>query len=823
MCWVKQRSFAEKGRRGRRKFIESVVVKHTVSSKRMVDVYADMSTKELSDALKVDFNTVTDTLINLDKKNMDLIIDEKPLGQENVIKRPPVVAIMGHVDHGKTTLLDALRNSKITSGEFGGITQHIGAFSGNLTMHIICQERAKRSLLEHGVVVEDLGGDVQCVEISALLSKNLPALQDALLMQADMMDLKTTSTGLVEGVVIESSVSHGSSLCIGKVCTIIVSRGSLRKNAILVAGTSWCRVRTITDENGNPIDVAGPSVPALVSGWKEDLPSPGDYILEATSIDRAQKAIKYRAFKELKDKTVKDWKAIEVKRTMERSNYLVNRQKMLDKGYRYGSTIRRIVHKENRLEKPVEEELPKLNALTNAIIYMFNVQPSLNIRTLAERHAVRMEYYNIIYRLVESLKDELSSRLPSSIELELVAEGRVIKEFLISDRGRKKQPIAGILIEWGNFNRDSIYKFIRGSNVIYEGIIESMKQGMELVLNAKTNTEVGIALDNKDIRFKEDDRVEVYLKKEVPQLDSPALAFKMDQSLPSASRQVCTRSATKLIDSLIFGYLKRRQYHETIRSLLSESTVLKDESGRFHNGSEVYIHVNDTVYDRNLEQIVESYVESGRFDLPAEWIDFGVRLRQLTNEYSTMTSMKGRMSDNQMKLYGKRARARHNHNAHLSMSLNQGMSQCIPQDYGYNLANCSYGNNDVPYVTQLNDNVMSGIQSDSTSTTAIDKSSHSGQYVYHIQVMGFLLSNFEYIQVPPSSIQRNSGNAPDNTLVTHNAQSKKLLESSQQLMYSDYSTQPIVSEQVQQSDALTLDVTRNGHSISDNRQRCDQL
>ncbi|CAI4222675.1 unnamed protein product [Auanema sp. JU1783] len=658
------RFYADK-KRGKRKYIESVVVKQTKTSKQVLDVFADMSAKELSDTLQISLDEIADTVLNMDSRTIDGFSETGPLNQdliikvvaaynfkprivarklkqsndfqddlvpqapamaEDCVKRPPVVTIMGHVDHGKTTLLDALRNSKIVEGEFGGITQHIGAFSVQLktsgrkvtfldtpghaafasmrargaqgadvvvlvvaaddgvkeqTVQSIkfaqsagvpivvainkCDKpsadpmRTKRALLEHNVVVEELGGDVQCIEVSALHKKNLDALQEALVIQADVMDLNATPKGLAEGVVIEASVVHG----IGKICTVVVTRGTLKKNSILVAGNAWCRIRTITDEHGKNVSSAPPSTPVRVSGWKEDLPSPGDIVLEASTVDRAQKAVTYRMKVDMDKKAEKDWDAIEEKRAAEREIYLNNRQQLLAKGYRFGSTLRRIVHRENRLEKQVDDGFPRLNILvrtdvdgtleaimdiintyeseqcrfavvdfgvgpptekdveiakeTNALIYLFNVQPSSNVKSSAESEGIRVEHFNVIYRLVENLKSELSSQLPTKTELELVGEGHVLKEFLISDRARKKQPIAGCLVDWGNFQKNCIYKFIRGQNVVYEGYIESMKCEMEVVAQAKTNTEVGIALDNKSIRFKEDDRIEVYRENEVKQ------------------------------------------------------------------------------------------------------------------------------------------------------------------------------------------------------------------------------------------------------------------------------------------------------------------
>ncbi|ETN72395.1 putative translation initiation factor IF-2 [Necator americanus] len=916
-----KRFFADKGKRGKRKFAEPVVVKHTKSTKPVVDVYSDMTAIELSEALNVELDAVVEALVELDKLNLDLVADGKPLDQDHVlkivalfnckprlairhlkknegeaedvlpqpppdpkdcVKRPPIVTIMGHVDHGKTTLLDALRNSHIVDGEFGGITQHIGAFSGMFHFFVfVCyfllrfncipsdsktiafkflvdlrgvgrrvtfldtpghaafaamrargakgadivvlvvaaddgvkeqtiqsikfaqsagvpivvainkcdkptadpvrfpvavefvptnvQMRAKRSLLEHNIVPEDLGGDVQCVEISALHAKNLPALQEALLTQAEMMDLKSTEKGLAEGIVIESSVIQG----LGKVCTIVMTRGILRKSAILVAGKAWSKVRTMTNESGKDLQEAGPSTPVRISGWREDLPNPGEIILEVSCVDRAHRAIKFRTEREMAGKAEKDRKAIEEQRMEERAKYLANRQKMLDAlrtdvegtleailnvTETYASEKCKFQVVEFGVGPPtnMDVEIAKETGgshffyllflhvcecfnFIQAVIYLFNVQPSAAIKQQAERDGVRIEQFNVIYRLVESLKNELSSQLPRLMEMELVGEGHVLKEFLISDRARKKQPIAGVLVDWGNFQRDCIFKFLRGGNVIYEGGVESMKHQAELVSTATTNTEVGIALEDKSIRFKEDDTVEVYKKKQVPQ----TIDCLMDVE------------NARIVDGLIFGYLSRQQYYNTLRVFCNEAPSLRDSKNRLHSGGDVFIQVNDQLHDKSLEQIIHAFSAVGRFDVSPELIDFGVRLRHLTNEFSTMTAMRGRsLSDNQIKLYGKKAYSKmHPSRPSLSNSSlcanNSETSACRSTMY------CVPPNSsEAEYVRQLHDNAVNA----SVEHAAQPQSASQQDLGYDYQVQAQSTQNipcFQSTHLLPSAQQSN--------------------------------------------------------------------
>ncbi|CAD5224484.1 unnamed protein product [Bursaphelenchus okinawaensis] len=651
--------------RKRSKLIVPVVIKQIKSKKEVVEFYSDMNLREAAEALNEYYENVLEDVVERnpdlielkenesvdkrvlmelassfnvkprwvhrpsEKKALEELVKEEvdifpqpPPPEKDLLPRAPVVTIMGHVDHGKTTLLDSLRNSRITANEFGGITQHIGAFSvvlphsskkvtfidtpghaafksmrsrgahsTDLVVLVVAAddganeqtvesikyireadvpfvvainkidkpnadvEKAKRSLMQYEVVVESMGGDIPVVEISALRGTNLDKLQELLVEQAELMELKATPKGLSEGVIIESETSQG----LGKMCTVIVNRGTLKRNSVLVAGNTWGKVKTMTDEFGRNVKEAGPSTPVKVSGWREGLPSPGDTVLEVESEARAAKVVKFRTDKLKAEEAEKAYESIEMEREEARKLYLENRQKLVDRGIRYGSTLRKVYHKENKLrkedgkrEKPYlpiiiradvdgsleailnvletydgkevdlqivdaavgapNVELVEVAAEFEAKVICFNVQIPAKVQVEAANKQVALEHYNVIYRLVDAMKTELNETYGPVEEMKLIGEGHVLKQFLIRDKHGKKRPIGGTMVDWGIFPKTGTFRIVRSktSEVVFEGPVESLKQGNEFVNEANTNTEVGIALENTAIKFQPDDIVEVY-------------------------------------------------------------------------------------------------------------------------------------------------------------------------------------------------------------------------------------------------------------------------------------------------------------------------
>ncbi|XP_032208042.1 translation initiation factor IF-2, mitochondrial isoform X3 [Mustela erminea] len=542
--------------------------------------------------------------------------------------RSPVVTIMGHVDHGKTTLLDKLRKTQVAAMEAGGITQHIGAFLVSLpsgekitfldtpghaafsamrargaqvtdivilvvaaddgvmkqTVESIqhakdaqvplvlainkCDkagadpEKVKKELLAYDVVCEDYGGDVQAVHISALTvnGDNLMALAEATVALAEMLELKADSTGPVEGTVIESFTDKGR----GPVTTAIIQRGTLRKGSILVAGKSWAKVRLMFDENGKTIHEACPSMPVGIVGWR-DLPSAGDEILEVESEPRARAVVDWRKYELEQEKNKEDLKIIEEKRKEHQEAHQKAREKYGNIHWKERSFLKYQERKELKPLKAKEKEerdshiLPiiikgdvdgSVEAIVNimdtydashecelelvhfgvgdvsendvnlaetfrGVIYGFNVNVGNVIQKSAAKKGVKIKLHKVIYHLIEDLQEELSSRLPCTVEEHPIGEASILATFSVTE-GKKKVPVAGCRVQKGQLEKQKKFKLIRNGDVIWKGSLSSLKHHKDDVSIIKTGMDCGLSLSEEKIQFQVGDEIICYEEKQVP-------------------------------------------------------------------------------------------------------------------------------------------------------------------------------------------------------------------------------------------------------------------------------------------------------------------
>jgi translation initiation factor IF-2 len=502
---------------------------------------------------------------------------------ENLVRRPPVVTVMGHVDHGKTQLLDAIRHANVISGEAGGITQHIGAYQTQLgdrkitfidtpgheafttlrargaevtdivvlvvaaddgvmpqTIEAISHAKAAKvpivvavnkmdlegadpysvraQLTEHGLVVEELGGDIVNAEVSALEGTGIEQLLEYIDLIAELEEFSANPSVAATGTVIEAQLDKGR----GPVATLIVQRGTLKRGDALVAGPVSGRVRAMFDETGTQVDEAGPSTPVLVMGWDE-VPQAGDYF-EVAADDKTARSMAEARVTEIRNEE------LFVPTAAERLTNLLENLRTQDhaelalivKADAHGSleAIRDAVAKIQREDGRVTivqtgvggitETDVVLAEATDALIFGFNVRPDSKARKAAEAAGVEVRTYRIIYELLDDVEAILVGRLsPEEVE-RLLGAAEVRATF----RAPRFGLIAGCFVTEGEINRGARVRLVRDGVVVYDGTIGSLRRFKDDVRSVNSGFECGIGLDNfRDI--KEGDVMESYEVREV--------------------------------------------------------------------------------------------------------------------------------------------------------------------------------------------------------------------------------------------------------------------------------------------------------------------
>lgn len=494
--------------------------------------------------------------------------------------RPPVVVVMGHVDHGKTSLLDYIRRTKVADGEAGGITQHIGAYhvetdkgmitfldtpghaaftamrarGANVTDIAILVvaaddgvmpqtieaiehakaaqtpvlvvftkidkegtdiEKIKGDLAKHKIVPEEWGGDTIFVEVSSKTGQGIDDLLDAVLLQAEVMELKAATEGVAKGTVIESYLDKGR----GAVATILVQQGKLKKGDILLAGKEFGRVRAMLDENAKPVATAGPSIPVNVLGLSST-PSAGDEVLVVATERRAREVADLRREKH-SNKQQLNRQSASVDNFMEniatelKSIYLLIKSDTQGTAEAVRDALSKIVTDEvevNILSSNVggiNVSDVNLAAASNALIIGFNVRADSQARKAAEEHEVSIRYYSIIYQLIEDIKQMVSNLLTPDIKEEITGIAEVKDVFRSSRFGT----VAGCQVVEGTIKRGNSIRVLRDSIVIFEGELESLRRFKDDVSEVKAGVECGIAVkDYNDVKLS--DQIEVFQRTE---------------------------------------------------------------------------------------------------------------------------------------------------------------------------------------------------------------------------------------------------------------------------------------------------------------------
>lgn len=521
--------------------------------------------------------------------------------------RPPVVALMGHVDHGKTTLLDYFRSSQIVKGEKGGITQHIGAFMTKLrqTNRSVCfldtpgheaflklrqrganltdivllvvaaddsvmpqtkeaikhakaagvpmvvaitkvdrpeanVEKVVADLAAADVDVEDYGGETQTIPVSAVTKQGVDDLETALTALIEVLDVKAPTDGNVEGVIVESQKLKG----LGLTTSMIVRRGTLKPRIPLVAGTAHCHVRQIFNENNKALKEAGPGTPVRITGW-HDLPEPGDTVLQAPSEDMAKRVVanRKRLIQEAleakqveimnENRRIEHQMAKEAKEKAERASLGLSiddeptSDEFSHKSASYvvkadvsgsAEAIADCIKDLKNDQVSAEVLFTGVGAVTEndvfraqaagATIIAFTTQVPRPIQRLAEQQKVSIRSYDVIYKLLGDISENLSNLLPPVVTRKVIGSAEIRQVFKITVK-KSHIYVAGIKVIKGSFNLRTLVQVTRDGEVVHSGVLGSIRHGKDQVTEAHKGSEYGVSFDHWD-KFEEGDVIEAY-------------------------------------------------------------------------------------------------------------------------------------------------------------------------------------------------------------------------------------------------------------------------------------------------------------------------
>ena len=519
------------------------------------------------------------TALNADRADIERSVmtetQEKSSGVESE-HRAPVVTIMGHVDHGKTSLLDYIRNTTVASGEAGGITQHIGAYhvatpkgaitfldtpghaaftamrargatatdlvvvvvaaddgvmpqtieaiqhskAANVPMIIAVNkmdkenadpDRVKNELSVHGVIPEDWGGEHQFVEVSAKSGEGIQDLLDAIILQSEVLELTAKVDCPAEGVVIEARLDRGR----GPIASILVQSGTLKKGDILLAGEFYGRVRSMINENGKEIDSAGPAIPIEVLGLS-GVPRAGD---EATVVSDERKAREVGSYRHNRARNLKlahqqKTKFEDMFATMEAGD--ISTLNLIVKADVQGS-VEALIESLSKLSTDevqvkiissgvggIAETDANLAAASNASIIGFNVRADATARKVIENQGVSLQYYSIIYDVIDAITASLTGMLAPEFRQEIVGLAEVRDVF----KSPKFGAVAGCMVTEGNIKRNNPIRVLRDNIVIYEGELESLRRFKD-DNEVRNGMECGVGVKNyNDVRV--GDQIEVF-------------------------------------------------------------------------------------------------------------------------------------------------------------------------------------------------------------------------------------------------------------------------------------------------------------------------